>query len=239
MKITSEQIAAAYSLASKVFDGAMGKDAAATELHTKHGLNKNSARDFILQYRALMHGLVFTRTMSTSAIKYFLYQILRDRGSEPAQRALSSAWMHVRYYEGHRKITLKGFPSVLETFKLHLSHAKSVQAIEVQFEAEVAKSLSDPAAARGLRLQKAKRTPNTVTATTTVFVRNPDVVAEVLLRANGQCELCKSPAPFNRKGDGSPYLEVHHKVQLSKGGEDTVENAVALCPNCHRREHFG
>ena len=26
-------------------------------------------------------------------------------------------------------------------------------------------------------------------------------------------------------------------VELSKGGEDTVENAVALCPNCHRKMH--
>jgi 5-methylcytosine-specific restriction protein A len=26
---------------------------------------------------------------------------------------------------------------------------------------------------------------------------------------------------------------------LSTGGEDTLENAIALCPNCHRRAHFG
>jgi 5-methylcytosine-specific restriction protein A len=28
-------------------------------------------------------------------------------------------------------------------------------------------------------------------------------------------------------------------VMLAEGGEDTVENALALCPNCHRRLHFG
>lgn len=33
--------------------------------------------------------------------------------------------------------------------------------------------------------------------------------------------------------------EVHHKVPLSAGGDDTVENAIALCPNCHRKAHFG
>lgn len=166
-------------------------------------------------------------------------QILRDRGSAVAEHALSSAWKHVAYYEGIQKTTLHRFRSVLDAFRLHLSEPKSVLAVEVQFEAAVAKSLGDPAAARRLRLQEAKKTPDTVTATTTVYVRNPDVVAEVLLRADGQCELCKGSAPFNRKADGSPYLEVHHQVQLSKGGEDTVENAVALCPNCHRREHFG
>ncbi|MFX5176317.1 HNH endonuclease, partial [Acinetobacter baumannii] len=53
------------------------------------------------------------------------------------------------------------------------------------------------------------------------------------------CECCGSLAPFSRRRDGSPYLEVHHKRPLSKGGDDTVENAVALCPNCHRFEHHG
>ena len=72
-----------------------------------------------------------------------------------------------------------------------------------------------------------------------VYDRNPDVVAEVLYRANGHCELCLCLAPFNRKSDGSPYLEVHHKEPLAENGDDTVENAMALCPNCHRKSHYG
>jgi 5-methylcytosine-specific restriction protein A len=32
-------------------------------------------------------------------------------------------------------------------------------------------------------------------------------------------------------------LESHHIKWLSKGGEDTIQNTVALCPNCHRRVH--
>ncbi|SFB88291.1 HNH endonuclease [Marinospirillum celere] len=56
-------------------------------------------------------------------------------------------------------------------------------------------------------------------------------------RENGQA--CGTPAPFNRKSDGTPYLEVHHKTPLALGGEDTVENAIALCPNCHRKAHYG
>ena len=27
-------------------------------------------------------------------------------------------------------------------------------------------------------------------------------------------------------------------LRLADGGPDTVENAVALCPNCHRRLHY-
>ena len=64
-------------------------------------------------------------------------------------------------------------------------------------------------------------------------------VVEALNRANGICESCDSPAPFLRAKDQTPFLEVHHWVPLSEGGEDTVENAGAICPNCHRKEHFG
>jgi 5-methylcytosine-specific restriction protein A len=55
----------------------------------------------------------------------------------------------------------------------------------------------------------------------------------------GVCEECKNAAPFFKKADGFPYLEVHHRVPLAKGGDDTVENGIALCPNCHRKFHFG
>jgi 5-methylcytosine-specific restriction enzyme A len=33
--------------------------------------------------------------------------------------------------------------------------------------------------------------------------------------------------------------EIHHVKLLADSGEDTVENAMALCPNCHRESHFG
>jgi 5-methylcytosine-specific restriction protein A len=72
-----------------------------------------------------------------------------------------------------------------------------------------------------------------------VFDRDADVVAEVLARANGKCEGCGAIAPFTGKAKGEPYLEVHHIVPLAENGDDTVENAVALCPNCHRHRHFG
>lgn len=68
------------------------------------------------------------------------------------------------------------------------------------------------------------------------FARSPAVVAEVLRIAAGRCELCECAAPFLR-ADGSPYLEVHHVHTLAEDGADTVDNAVALCPTCHRLLH--
>lgn len=102
-----------------------------------------------------------------------------------------------------------------------------------------AKSSLDDDEGRRARLAKAPKTPQRILITTTVYLRNHDVVAEVLSRAKGKCERCGEDAPFRRATDGSPYLEVHHLVQLSQGGDDSVENAQAQCPNCHREAHLG
>ena len=68
------------------------------------------------------------------------------------------------------------------------------------------------------------------------FVRCPMVLAWILMHAAGVCECCSEAAPFAR-ADGTPYLEVHHVQPLAEGGPDTVDNAVALCPTCHRAVH--
>jgi 5-methylcytosine-specific restriction enzyme A len=100
------------------------------------------------------------------------------------------------------------------------------------------KSLADAPEARARRLQQAPSMPEQQIVLTRVFRRNPDVIAEVLTLANGVCQGCNQTAPFIRT-DGRPYLEVHHRQPLAEGGADTVENAIALCPNCHRERHYG
>ncbi|MDF2534444.1 MAG: nuclease [Bacillales bacterium] len=106
-------------------------------------------------------------------------------------------------------------------------------------EKKVAESKGTSEELRKKRLINAPKKPQIIQVITTNYKRNPDVVAEVLKRANGICEDCGNEAPFLRASDGTPYLEVHHVVPLSQDGDDTVDNAKALCPNCHRKAHFG
>ncbi|MDS0284030.1 HNH endonuclease [Haloarcula onubensis] len=70
------------------------------------------------------------------------------------------------------------------------------------------------------------------------YSRSEKIKRFVLARADGTCEGCGRPAPFDRK-DGSPYLEVHHLDELAEGGADAPDNVVALCPNCHCQIHYG
>lgn len=75
-------------------------------------------------------------------------------------------------------------------------------------------------------------------ALTKIFLRDAGVVDAAKQRAAGRCEYCQTEAPF-LTGAGTPYLEVHHVVPLSQDGEDRLDNVLALCPNCHRKAHFG
>lgn len=89
------------------------------------------------------------------------------------------------------------------------------------------------------RLASSPRLPARRLASVQVFARNQYVAAAVLRRAKGKCEHCRAAAPFVAKSTGQPFLEVHHRVRLADGGEDTIENALAVCPNCHRQAHYG
>jgi 5-methylcytosine-specific restriction protein A len=69
------------------------------------------------------------------------------------------------------------------------------------------------------------------------YIRDHYVSEFVRRRANGRCQLCGNTAPFMDRM-GRPYLEIHHIKWLSKGGRDGIDNAAALCPNCHRKMHI-
>ncbi|HDG7897275.1 TPA: HNH endonuclease [Klebsiella quasipneumoniae] len=110
--------------------------------------------------------------------------------------------------------------------------------VKSEFEVAVEAAAKLSPSERKQILEAESKIPELTVVTTRVYKRSPCVVAEVLLRAEGKCQSCKRDAPF-LKEDGTPFLEVHHIEWLSKGGEDSVENAIALCPNCHRQAHYG
>ncbi len=79
--------------------------------------------------------------------------------------------------------------------------------------------------------------PQRLSVSSQTFQRDPLVRAWVLQSAQGRCENCDSPSPFSTV-NGIPYLEVHHVKPLAESGSDRIENAVAVCPNCHRALHL-
>lgn len=87
------------------------------------------------------------------------------------------------------------------------------------------------------RADKIGGRPGSRQVSTTTYERNGYIAEYARRRAEGVCQLCEQSAPF-LDGNGGPYLESHHIIWLSRGGEDSIENSVALCPNCHRKMHI-
>jgi 5-methylcytosine-specific restriction protein A len=126
------------------------------------------------------------------------------------------------------------FPLVVSQGKVP---AVPVEALEIQSDriAKRVRRLSDEEVKS--RAEQARHRPGLRPTLANRFDRDPHVAEHAKRRAKGRCELCQSPAPFSN-GNDEPYLETHHIVWLAKGGADTIENTVALCPNCHRKMHI-
>lgn len=108
---------------------------------------------------------------------------------------------------------------------------------ELQLIAESeAKSLSDSELYEKAK-QRSSTKPLERVTTTSTYVRDVYIAEASKRKANGICQLCEKPAPFNDK-NGNPYLESHHIIWLSEGGSDELSNTVALCPNCHKKMHI-
>lgn len=112
--------------------------------------------------------------------------------------------------EGRSFLKIAEFETNVKSYKSHKDHTK-------------------PA---GIESPQAKYT------SVSTFTRDPKVKAWVLREANGECECCDKPSPF-LSSDNEPFLEIHHIKRLADGGSDTISNAIAVCPNCHRELHYG
>lgn len=104
-----------------------------------------------------------------------------------------------------------------------------------QSEVEEIAGLSDSELER--RAGKGRTEPKRTAVESLAISRNAYVAEYAKRRARGNCDLCTKRAPFSDEF-GAPYLECHHVEWLAHGGPDTINNAVALCPNCHRKIHI-
>jgi 5-methylcytosine-specific restriction enzyme A len=237
--ITELQVTAACEMGRRVFAGEIKAKEAVEELRVRHGLNLASANDFINDYKHLMLGNVFHRAMSADAMHHFLSSIFQTYGTSALVNSVKALNAHIAYWERHYKTNAIKMRKVAVEFQAQCEKAVTESEYRRKLEGAVEASLKDSRSQRLRRLSSASAKPTKVLAKTIVYIRNPDVIAEVLLRAKGKCEKCGANAPFLRARDQTPYLEVHHKIQLAHDGDDSVLNAMALCPNCHREFHYG
>ncbi|MEM0977450.1 MAG: HNH endonuclease signature motif containing protein [Pseudomonadota bacterium] len=239
-KITPEMIEINYEEACNAYrsNGQYSVKEAISATVKKSGMSAGSASDGVRNLFQMLAGESYHRTFSKEATRIFFGNILRDFGPKGLSNAIKATELHLDYYDGLKTGGKSpGRRAIVIEFKTFISDELKI--LDIDFEEQVERAADDAEDVRLLRLSQASGLAEKEMRLTTYIKRNPDVVAQVLATANGICGYCRKEAPFKRKKNGEPYLEVHHKIPLAEGGLDNLENAIALCPNCHREAHFG
>ena len=173
-------------------------------------------------YSNIDHLCRFTNTISLDEFKNFI--TINSRSSITALK--DDQWDRLRQLIKQKNPELFPGTALPEIGELEDGFQRTVEAMENN---DLSKLMEEAG-------RKAKK-PTPVYAQTKFYNREPAIAAYAKKRANGFCQLCGQKAPFVDH-NGKPYLECHHLHWLSEGGEDSPENCVALCPNCHRRMHI-
>ncbi|MCH4983831.1 HNH endonuclease [Macrococcoides goetzii] len=76
------------------------------------------------------------------------------------------------------------------------------------------------------------------------YRRNLLEVRKAKVSANYVCEYDNKHVTFENNYDNKPYIEAHHLIPMAAQGLfkyniDFADNIICLCPNCHRRIHYG
>lgn len=85
--------------------------------------------------------------------------------------------------------------------------------------------------------------PNKAERTLNVIERNPAKAKGALLLSNYKCNINSNHESFISRNN-HPYMEAHHLIPISAQDDfnvslDVDANIVCLCPNCHKKLHYG
>ncbi|CAH1203026.1 hypothetical protein PAECIP111891_02205 [Paenibacillus allorhizoplanae] len=195
------------------------------------GMGQNGDQDInYMQNRTLAES-------RTNGVEIHLFEVFRE--SEyiyMGEVSLSAApYEEQQLDKGDKLRKVVVFPVTLKSAKNPIAvPEKLVQEKNALKEKNAAKLTNEQVLNRALNASRKAATRKTVAKT---FDRDPNVMEYAKRWASGICQLCEKSAPyFNKKN--KPHLHTHHIKWLSKGGEDTIENTVALCPNCHDKMHI-
>lgn len=174
---------------------------------------------------------------NTNGVDVYLFEVLRPQEYIfMGQVELSGMPYQEKQFGEDKKLrTVWVFPLELSNGKMPIKLSKNLVEAKEEVREKLAKKLSDEEIAERAKHASKKATRRTVT--TNNFERNPFVTEYAKRWANGICQLCENPAPFKNK-KGEPHLHTHHIEWLSRGGEDSVTNTIALCANCHDKMHI-
>lgn len=171
---------------------------------------------------------VLDDTVRHVGASFYHSQRLTDRSVEPRMgHAFISAWLKIGDTVLLGSIGNELFAVKLNAFTL----------TQEDLDIRVADRARPETIMRRARLAKGK--PRRRVVVRDDFVRDAFVVTAALIRSGNRCEMPGCESRLFERDNGKSYVEVHHVIPLGEDGEDSLANAAALCPHCHREQHFG
>ena len=223
-RITNEMIHAAYDIAKQIFDDVITQKTGLNHLASQYQMNRNSAADYIQNYKCMLEGRRFSRTSNAYGTEYFLQKIYVDGGRAALLNALSALSQHIDYYESIGNTTLHKQREIVEKFSKVA-------------EVEVAEIFPDEVSDINLELLEGK----TKKVSVNIYERNPIARQQCIDHYGCKCVVCSFSFEEKFREIGKSFIHVHHLIEISTINTEYSINPIKdlrpVCPNCHAMLH--
>jgi 5-methylcytosine-specific restriction protein A len=223
MKITEENVNAIYDLANEVYTGRISQKDAVELASNQKMMSSGSAQGYIQNFRYIMEGFVYKRTMNLAGTRCFLERICKDYGKQKLQQALEVVSGHVQYYNS-------------------LGYGKQVQTQELieEFQKKYNFSFQDipfPDEIDEIELNEGAKKQVIVNS----YERNIKARLACIVHYGAKCIVCDFDFAKMFGDLGIGYIHVHHELDLAQIGQnyvvDPIKDLKPVCPNCHAMLH--
>jgi predicted restriction endonuclease len=195
-------------------------------------------------FPSMMQGNEFTYTQSAAFFDYFLAQISQDYSAITFSLVLSSIKKHLKYRakQGNKSIKLTAIYNkylTLSATPTSRTDSKGTDYDEKEQD-EIVKQIKSSHISRENIIHELNNVVETDAETTEVnhriYKRDNKTIAQIKIIRDFKCQICSTSIT---KRDGSKYIEAAHIEPKHKGGRETVDNILLLCPNHHKEFDFG
>lgn len=193
----------------------------------QQGMTKVSANIYINNFKLMMKGRGYKRTLNLYAVEYYLENISKDYGSSGLKSAVQSVELHINYFGNFSKGKMPGLKNLLNHYRKISGSGEWVASGSIYpDEIEDSKIFTEGA--------KKQRWVN-------AYERNADARKECIKKYNYICAVCNFDFRVRFGEIGKEFIHVHHLIELSAVAKeyqiDPIKDLRPVCPNCHAMLH--
>lgn len=238
MKITEQQTKIAYDIAKKVYQKKFNFREGQGQL-IANGIGSGSAAHFINNFKFMIEGKEFNRTLNAFSLEYFLENIYNDFGTAKLSNALTALKLHIEYYERIQKgnnikmnYGRKVYDKFIGTTPIETPDEREQNEISQELDNEN-KSMQDTID----YLKNLKENdPVLIKLKGKTYKRDNKTIVEIKKLRHFKCQICEIKI---KKKDGNYYIEAAHIEPKYLKGRETPDNILILCPNHHKEFDHG